>query len=164
MATDDIARRLLRLEDREALRDLVAGFARGADAGCDPALLRPLFTADARFDVDRFGSLEGGDRIVEQMHANTGRGFNWTLHYLTTPVFAFEDDDTAECFFYLWEVATHPRPDGQAVAYWIGGWYDARAIRDTDGAWRFRHLRLTVRLMSPYAEGWKPVPPDFDSL
>lgn len=164
MANDDIARRLRRLEDREALRDLVAGFARGADAGCDPALLRPLFTDDARFDIDRFGSLEGGDHIVHEMHANTGRGFNWTLHYLTTPVFTFESDDAATCFFYLWEVATHPRPDGTEVAYWIGGWYDARAVRQADGTWRFRHLQLTIRLMSPYAEGWKPMPPDFESL
>jgi hypothetical protein len=157
--------RIARLEAVEAIKILIARFARGADARCDPALLRPLFTDDARFDIDRFGALEGGDHIVAEMHANVDRGFNWTVHYLTSPIVEVAEDlQTAQCFFYLWEVATHPGAANEDKAYWIGGWYDATAVCSGDDQWRFKHLKLTVKLMSPYAEGWKPIPDNFEDL
>jgi hypothetical protein len=160
-----LARRLARVEAVQAIHDLIAGFARGADAHCDPVLLRPLFTDDAVFDIGRFGRLEGGDHIVAEMHRNNARGFQWTLHYLTSPAIEVADDlRSATVFFYLWETATHPKPGAGDVACWIGGWYDAQAVPHGDGTWRFRRLQLTIRLMSPYAEGWKPVPAGFDDL
>lgn len=163
--TASLEQRIARLEALEAVKILIAGFARGADAGCDPGLLRPLFTDDARFDIDRFGSMEGGDEIAAQMHRNTDRGFNWTVHYLTTPVIELADDlESGRCFFYLWEVATHPTAEEGDKAYWIGGWYDAELECVADGSWRFSHLRLTIKLMSPYGEGWQPVPERFEDL
>jgi len=157
--------RLTRLEDIEAIKALIAGFSRGADAKCDPDMLRPLFCDDAVFDIGQFGRLEGGDHIVEQMHRNTDIGFDWTLHYLVSPVIEIHDDlETATCFYYLWETATHPTKAGTAQSYWIGGWYDATAVKGGDDRWRFRHLKLTVQLMSPYAEGWRAVPASFEEL
>ncbi|NKB37718.1 MAG: nuclear transport factor 2 family protein [Gammaproteobacteria bacterium] len=157
--------RITRLEDYEAIKVIIATFSRGADAGCDPTILRPIFCDDAIFDIGQFGVLEGGDHIVNEMHNNTDIGFNWTLHYLISPVIEIQDDlNTAQCFYYLWETATHPTKQGKEDSYWIGGWYDATAVKEKDGKWRFKHLKLTVKLMSTYAEGWKPVPGSFDEL
>jgi len=160
-----LEQRMTRLEDYEAIKVLIANFSRGADAKCDPAILRPIFCDDAIFDIGQFGTLEGGDNIVDQMHNNTDIGFNWTLHYLISPVIEIEDDlKTATCFYYLWETATHPTKAGAEDSYWIGGWYDATAVKESDGKWRFKHLKLTVKLMSTYAEGWHAVPKSFDDL
>lgn len=157
--------RITRLEDYEKIKVLITGFARGADADCDPTILRPLFTDDAVFDVGQFGSLEGGDNIVEQMHANVDLGFKSTLHFLVSPSIDMRDDlRSADCFYYLWETATHQTRGGQAVGYWIGGWYDALAVKGSDDVWRFRRLKLTVKLMSPNEQGWQPVPDSFDAL
>lgn len=160
-----LEQRITRLEDIEAIKILIANFSRGADAACDPAILRPLFTDDAVFDIDQFGTLEGGDQIVEQMHNNTDIGFNWTLHYLVSPVIEIQQDlQTAHCFYYLWETATHPTQQGSEDSYWIGGWYHARAVKQADGKWRFQHLQLSVKLMSRYAEGWHELPASFADL
>ncbi len=157
--------RLTRLEDMETIRALITGFARGADADCDPNLLRPLFTDDAVFDVGQFGTLEGGEHICRQMHDNVELGFRATLHFLVSPTITINPDlVTASCFYYLWESATHRKRDGCDVAYWIGGWYDADVVKGDDGAWRFRHLRLTLKLLSPNTDGWQALPQSFDDL
>lgn len=157
--------RLTRLEDYEAIKVIIATFSRGADAKCDPEILRPIFCDDAVFDIGQFGVLEGGEHIVNEMHNNTDIGFNWTLHFLISPVIEIHDDlKTATCFYYLWETAAHPTKAGSEDSYWIGGWYDATAVKEDDGKWRFKHLKLTVKLMSPYGEGWQDVPASFDDL
>lgn len=157
--------RLTRLEDYEKIKVLIAGFARGADANCDPELLRPLFTDDAVFDVGQFGRLEGGDHIVEQMHSNVDVGFNSTLHFLVSPTIDMHVDLlSAKCFYYLWETASHTTQAGQDVAYWIGGWYDADVVKDEHGSWRFKHLALSLKLLSPNTDGWEPLPSSFEEL
>jgi hypothetical protein len=160
----NIEQRITRLEDIEAVRGIITQFARGADAGCDPGILRPIFTDDAVFRIAHFGTLEGGDIIAREMHANAAKGFNWTIHYLTTPTVEIgEDLESARCFFYLWEVATHPSRDGSPKAYWIGGWYDGVAVKQ-HGRWRFRRLELTLGLMTPHEPGWRPIPRSFEDL
>lgn len=157
--------RLTRLEDYEKIKVLITGFARGADANCDPKLLRPLFTDDAVFDVGQFGRLEGGDNIVEQMHSNVDVGFNSTLHFLVSPTIDMQEDlKSAKCFYYLWETASHTTQAGQDVAYWIGGWYDADVVKDAYGTWRFKHLALNLKLLSPNTDGWRPLPSSFEEL
>ena len=157
--------RLTRLEDTEKIKVLITAFARAADADCDPNMLRPLFTNDAVFDVGQFGRLEGADDIVEQMNSNVELGFRSTLHFLVSPSVGIRDDlRSADCFYYLWETATHRNSSGQDVGYWIGGWYDALVVKGIDDKWRFRNLHLTVKLMSPKEEGWQPIPNSFDDL
>ena len=157
--------RLTRLEDYEKIKSLITAFARGADADCDPSLLRPLFTDDAIFDVGQFGRLEGGDNIVQQMHSNVEIGFNSTLHFLVSPSIEMHADlCTAKCFYYLWETASHRHKNGKDVAYWIGGWYDAEVTKGEDENWRFRHLLLSLKLLSPNADGWQELPSSFEDL
>lgn len=163
--SQSLEERISRLEDIEAIKTVIVRFARGADAGCDPALLRPLFTDDALFEVGDLATYRGGDEIVRLMHANNKTGFYWTLHYLISPdIELAADGRSARVFYYLWEPAATPRPDGPDQAYWIGGWYDAVMEKADDGRWRYRHLKLTLKLMSPYAEGWKAAPSRFEDL
>jgi SnoaL-like domain len=159
-----VEERLARLEAVHQIHNLIAQFARGADDGCNPEILRPIFTDDAVFDIGQFGRLEGGDVIARSMHENMDKGFRWTLHYLTSPHIQIDaSGHHADVFFYLWEVArAAQKPEGKN-AYWIGGWYDARAMITRQG-WRFAFLKLTVGLMTPHTPGWGDVPKSFDAI
>ena len=168
---DALNRRLAQLEGRlaeleavRAIHDLIAAFARGADAHCDPAMLAPLFTDDAVFDIGDFGTLSGGGaKIAADMHANNSRGFYWTLHYLVSPVIRFAPDRRqAETDFLLFEPAAL-HPDNGGKAFWIGGRYIADCQCDA-GQWRFHRLRLELHLMTRRRPGWDPVPTGFDAV
>lgn len=146
--------RLRRLEARCAIEDLITALGRAFDAGPSAALLRPLFTGDARFVIDQFGTLEGAAAIAEGVAGNAEAGFCWTLHFLVSPQITLRDEDmAADLDFYLWEPATA----ASGRAYWIAGRYLAEARLD-NGCWRFARLELQADLISHYPEGWTAKP------
>jgi hypothetical protein len=162
MTLEQMAQRLARLEAAEEIRGVISRFARAADANCAPAGMRPLFAEDAVFEVAQFDTYRGREEILRKLEANNKTGFHWTLHYLIGPeITVAADAQTAEAFFYLWEPASTPLPEGGDRAYWIGGWYDAHLVRSDAAGWRFRHLRLTLKLLSRYDEGWRTMPASF---
>lgn len=154
MDDTSLGARVRRLEALRAIDDLIADLGRAFDAGPSADALRPLFTADARFVIDRYGTLEGRDGIAEGVAGNAESGFCWTLHYLVSPRVALTTgDETAEVEFYLWEIATAV----SGKAYWIGGRYEALAVVDGEG-WRFSHLELKADVISHYPQGWTSKP------
>ncbi|NTV12215.1 MAG: nuclear transport factor 2 family protein [Zoogloea sp.] len=159
MSTDTLAARLTRLEDIEAIRALVATYALGADRNNDPEIFGPLFAADAVWECEGFGRYEGADRIAREL-ARIGReSIRWSLHYMVSPLVEPDPDGRgARCRWYLWELARVA--DGaaaDAVAHWIGGCYDTRLAKGAEG-WRFTHVNLHLKLISPHADGWKTLP------
>jgi hypothetical protein len=152
---DDLAARLQRLEDIEAVKWLIVQYARGADRNNDVDVMLPLFADDAIWDAgERFGRYEGKEAI-RQFLLGSGSFIGWTLHYMVSPAVKIADDGkTAQAFWYLWETANMPSSTThEPVAMWIGGTYDTTLIKE-DGAWKFKHVNLNIKLLSPYTEGW----------
>lgn len=159
MADSKLENRVRRLEALRAVDDLICDLGRAFDGGPSVEALRRLFTADAAFIVDRYGTFEGGEAIALGIAGNAGSGFRWTLHYLVSPrVLLTAGDTAADIDFYLWEVATA----ASGRAYWIGGRYEAQAIVTDDG-WRFARLELKADLISHYPDGWHPKPNALDA-
>lgn len=156
----DLKDRLTRLEARFEINDLVADLAVAFDAGPSAELLRPLFTAEAVFVIDRFDRIAGGEAIAVGVAGNAERGFKWGKHYFLPPRIGFGDDfKSAEAVFYYWGAATSVRER----AYWIVAHYASRLSRDTD-RWRFEYLELQAQQISHFAQGWTPIPENFDSV
>lgn len=151
-----LAARLQRLEDAEAIKRLIVRYAQGADRGNDVDVMLPLFTEDAVWDGgERFG-VHAGKPAIREFLSQSGAFIGWTLHYMVSPdVVVARDGQTATAFWYLWETANMPdQASGRAEAFWIGGTYDGEAVKLADGSWRFSRLALNLKLLSPYREGW----------
>lgn len=154
-ADDDLARRVARLESLEAIRDLIATYARGADRNNDPAILAPLFAPDATWGAKGFGPFRGRAAIADGL-AVTGRtGILWSLHYMISPLIELAaDGHSATGSWYLWELATMPGPTADAPeSVWVGGTYQAD-FRRLDGRWYFQNVWLDIRLATPFEEAW----------
>ncbi|MFP5465208.1 MAG: nuclear transport factor 2 family protein [Gammaproteobacteria bacterium] len=152
---DDLAARLARLESLEAIRDLIAGYARGADRNNDPAILAPLFAPDATWAAKGFGPFRGRDAIAEGLAATGRTDILWSLHYMISPLIELATDgQTATGSWYLWELATMPgKVANQPDSIWVGGTYQADFCR-TDGRWYFHNVWLDIRLATPFEEAW----------
>lgn len=151
--------RLQRLEALRAIDDLITALGRAFDDGPSAQKLRAIFTPDAQFHIDQYGTLSGRDAIAEGVAGNAEQGFRWTLHYLVSPTVTLGADmRSADIQFYLWEIATA----ASGKAYWIGGRYVAQAV-DIDARWYFSRLELKADLISHYPDGWKPKPEDLAS-
>lgn len=153
---DQLAARLQRLEDVEAIKRLITRYAQGADRGNDTDIMLPLFTDDGVWDGgERFGVHKGKSAIREFL-SQTGSFIGWTLHYMVAPeVVVAPGGRTATAFWYLWETANMPnQASGQDEAFWIGGTYDAELVKPADENWRFSRLALNLKLLSAYNHGW----------
>ena len=79
-----LAARVQRLEDIEAIKLLVVRYAQGADRGNDPDIMVPLFADTGVWDGgERFG-VYAGKEAIRQFLAESGAFIGWTLHYDAT--------------------------------------------------------------------------------
>ncbi len=151
-----LAARVQRLEDIEAIKLLVVRYAQGADRGNDIDIMIPLFADDGVWDGgERFGVYTGKEAI-RQFLSESGSFIGWTLHYMVSPAVEVDPHGkTAKAFWYLWETATMPNAEtGEDDAFWIGGTYESELTKQHDGAWKFARVALMLKLLSPYKEGW----------
>ena len=152
---NDLAARIQRLEDIEAIKWMIVRYAQGADQHNNVDIMLPLFADDAVWDAgERFGRYEGKQAIYEFLKGS-GSFIGWTLHYMVSPAIKIaEDGKTAQAFWYLWETANMPSAQTQeSEAMWIGGTYDTELAKE-NGEWKFTKVNLRVKLLAPYTEGW----------
>ena len=101
----DIAERLQRLEDIEAIQQLIARYAKAVDHNGDPALVAPLFTEDAVWHCEGIGHWETRDGIVRDIRPNCTTFMPWAIHYMTQPIVEVAADGlSATANHYLWEL------------------------------------------------------------
>lgn len=149
-----IAQRLARLEGCEAIRNIIATYAVGADQKNNPDILGPLFHEDAVWEAADVARYEGREAIAEGLAA-LGQSFvTWSLHYMVSPLINMDaSGEAAHCRWYLWELCSMAQDGGSPADTWLGGWYDSR-LSARDGRWAFDDVRLDMRLTSPADAPW----------
>lgn len=153
------SRRLIRLEAAEALRNLVALYARAADRGNDPALMRRIFSEDAEWEARGFGSYRGAEAIAEALARIAAEQVLWSLHVMGPPYLEIADDlASAAVSWRLWELSQMARPGAAPRDHWLGGGYEAEAVWSAADGWRFRKVTLELSLIAPTGEAWRPEP------
>ena len=130
----------MRLEDREAIREIIALYAHAIDRR-RWGMMERLFHPDARFG---FGPVEGDWRgFVEQARAIIDPCIA-TQHQLGQTIIGFEDADTAHCETYMTAMhivpVGYPRPEvfpvrDETYAAIIAGRYVDR-FEQRGGEWR----------------------------
>jgi hypothetical protein len=155
--SDDLADRVRRLEEIEAIRMLKARYADICDTGYDPELIRPLFTRDAVWDGGaRFGRHEGIDAICD-FFAGVSSQITWALHYLMAPIIELGDDGTsASGTWYLLEPCTIVTDEGPRAMLLMGRYADR--YRKTEAGWKIEELVLDCQVLTPLDEGWIRTP------
>jgi len=145
-----LEQRLEALEARAAITDLVARYALGADRRNDPAIMGPLFAADATWSAEGFAALEGRDAIAAGLAAIAAEKILWSIHFMVAPIITLSNDRrSATCQWYLWELCTMQADHGPQDR-WLGGWYDATVTR-TEEVWRLQTVILDIRVQGDIA-------------
>ena len=148
MGSEDLAARVRRLEDIEAIRQLKARYCYACDDGYDVETLVELFVADAVWDGGALGVAVGREKI-RRFFERTPAVMPFAVHMVMNPLIEI-DGDTATGAWYLFQAATFA-PDGTAL--WGSARYDEAYVRTRDG-WKFQSLRLTSHFWTPFGEGW----------
>lgn len=148
MATDDLAARVRWLSDIEELKQLKHRYAGYCDDDYDAERLAPLFTEDAVWDGGPMGRYEGREAIRE-FFAGVSSAVPFAIHHVTNPILEV-DGDRATGRWYLWQPVVFARG---SQALWMAARYDD-VYRREGGEWRFERVTVTLRMLSPYEEGF----------
>ncbi len=144
----DLDRRIRRLEDLEAIKQLKARYAALCDANYDADGLAALFTADAVWDGGALGRNEGREAIREFFRGSSRR-ISFAVHNILSPIIEV-DGDTATGSWYLFQTCTYT--DGNQ-AVWGAATYHDRYVREQQ-AWKFQHVRIESHFWTRFEEGW----------
>lgn len=147
----NIEERMQRIEDIEALRQLKHRYCAYCDDSYDAARLAPLFTEDAVWDGGPMGRFVGRAAIHE-FFAGCSKLVPFAIHHVTNAILQV-DGDCATGEWLLWEPIVFAQGD---QALWMAGRY-LDQYRRVDGEWRFAHVKIDLRMLSPYELGFAKV-------
>lgn len=143
--------RIRRLEDLEAIKTLKFRYANYCDDGYPPDLLAPLFSENAIWDGHSLGRFEGREAI-RAFFASCSKTVTFAVHHMINPVIQI-DGDRATGDWVLWQPIVFARGNRAA---WLAARYHDRYLR-IDGVWRFEHVDVDVKALSPYESGFAQV-------
>jgi ketosteroid isomerase-like protein len=140
----DLADRLRRLEDLEAIRQLDAVYCRLLDDGDWPALVG-LFTPDGTFDG--LSTVTGRADLLAFFSGLADAGLTTFWHHVSNLEISVEGD-AASVRSLLWQPCVV-----EGVPHVAAGRYADRLVR-TDAGWRYRRKRVRFFYWAPLSEGW----------
>jgi SnoaL-like domain len=159
-AVDALIKRVERLEAFEAIRGVMAAYARAADDrhGCSVNVEKTmqLFAREAVWDGrPRYGRHEGWDAIHSYLSRGKA-GIDWSLHHLVDVSIDVADDGwSARGRWYLLEMARMANPSGgKAEIVWLGGTYDNEFVRK-DGGWKLSLMRFDCQAILGPSGVWQ---------
>lgn len=139
--SNDLEKKIQWLTDIEEIKQLKARYAYACDDDYNPETLAPLFAEDAIWDGGDLGKAEGRQGIHEFFGAASSL-VPFAVHQITTPVIEV-DGDKATGKWFLWQ----PWVYGE-TALWMSANYSDEYVK-VDGQWLFKHVKITVRMLSP---------------
>jgi SnoaL-like domain len=154
---DSLERRVARLEDVEAIRQLKLTYARLCDNGYDADGIVGLF--DSEGDVSWEGGAFGvhrGHEAIRTFFQNVSSEILWAVHLMLNPlVQVAADGNSAQGSWYLLELATMTAAEDAAPpdAVIMSGVYDDRFVKRQDG-WRFQRIKIDFHQISNLDRGW----------
>lgn len=139
--------RIQTIEDREAIRELVANYCRGVD-GRNEELFLSVFHDDARYLIGgAFGDATGLEQIKGMLH------LLWStfteMHHWATNVVIELDGDTARA----WVNADVSGTDNKGHALMFAASY-VDELRKVDGRWKFSVRDIDLHYMTRVLEPW----------
>lgn len=153
--TASIERRLIVLEDIEAIRKLKARYCAACDDNHNAETLGALFAEDASWEASNMGRADGRAAIQEMLGAvgRSGRIRN-SAHHAINPIIEV-DGDRATGDWRLIMLYTANQPDGSLQYLRIIGTYRERYVR-LAGEWLFQSLHCEVEEHAAYALAPQP--------
>ena len=122
----------------DAICRLKLAYAAACDAGYKPEDMRPLFTDDAVWSNERFGTFNGIDEICD-FYGDVSARITWARHFMIGHEVDVADDlETATGQCYLFEPCAL---DGEIVL--LSGTYQDR-YRKVGGDWFMEKVHLTL--------------------
>ncbi|NNL84031.1 MAG: nuclear transport factor 2 family protein [Myxococcales bacterium] len=140
MDSNALEKRITRLEDIEAIKQLKAQYCDICDDLHNPDRIASVFAEDGIWEGGDFGQAKGHEAIRE-LFAGFRKRFSFSQHNITNPIIEVDGNRATGIWYIMgpWTLAA----DGKEI--WMAARYDDDYVK-VDGSWKYRHLRVTLRM------------------
>ena len=148
MELADIERRLTRLEDIEAIKQLKARYCEICDDDHNPDRIASVFAEDGIWESADFGTAKG-HAAIRELFKKFQKLIAFSQHNVMNPIIEVDGDRaTAEWYFlgpFTFREQQEPR--------WLALQYKDDYVK-VSGRWKYQHLRVNLRVSASYDKGW----------
>ncbi|MBI2962332.1 MAG: nuclear transport factor 2 family protein [Deltaproteobacteria bacterium] len=144
----EIERRLIRLEDIEAIKQLKARYCEICDDDHNPQRITSVFAEDGIWESAEFGTARGHAEI-RRLFQGFQKLIQFSQHNVMNPIIAVDGDRATGEWYFLGPFTFREGPQ----ARWLALQYKDDYVK-LRGEWKYQHLRVNLRLAAPYDEGW----------
>jgi hypothetical protein len=140
MNQEDLASRITRLEDIEAIKQLKAEYCDICDDLHNPERITSLFAEDGIWESPSFGKAQG-HTAIRDLFQEFRDMFSFSQHNITNPRIVINGDRATGIWYLLgpW----NNTKDGKNI--WMTARYDDDYVK-INGEWKYQHLRADVRM------------------
>ena len=148
MDLEELARRLTRLEDIEAIKQLKARYCEICDDDHNPQRITSVFAEDGIWESADFGTARGHDEI-RRLFQKFQKLIEFSQHNVMNPIIEVHGNTaTGEWYFF----GPFTFREGHQ-ARWLALRYQDDYVK-VNGEWKYEHLRVHLRVSAAYEDGW----------
>ena len=149
MNLEELAKRIVRLEDIEAIKQLKARYCSICDDDHNPDRITSVFSEDAVWEGRGIGHA-AGHAAIRELFIGFQRSISYSQHMVLNPIIDVNGDRATAVWYFFGPFTM--REGNQAK------WLTARYHEDyakVDGEWKIHHLRVKGPAISAnYETGW----------
>ena len=148
MDMTELERRLTRMEDIEAIKQLKAEYCDICDDDHNPDRITTIFAEDGIWEGAGFGKAQG-HAAIRELFKKFQTLISFSQHQVLNPVIKI-DGDRATGIWYFFGPFTFYKNN---QAKWLAARYQDDYVK-VNGAWKIRHLRARGRMSTDYEKSW----------
>jgi ketosteroid isomerase-like protein len=138
----ELEKRLTRIEDIEAIKQLKALYCEICDDMHNPDRIASVFADDAIWESADFGKAQGHDAI-RKLFSDFQKMFSFSQHNIMNPRISV-DGNHATGIWYIMGPWTYAENNEEK---WLALRYDDDYVK-VNGEWKYKHLRVALRMVA----------------
>ncbi len=140
MEMSELEKRITRLEDIEAIKQLKARYCHICDDTHNPETIASVFAEDGIWESDDFGKAQG-HRDIRALFSSFRELFTFSQHNISNPVIQVKDTHATGIWYIMgpWTIAENNKE------IWMAARYDDDYVK-INGEWKYQHLRVDLRM------------------
>jgi hypothetical protein len=142
MDMSELEKRITRLEDIEAIKQLKVRYSHICDDDHNPDTIASVFAEDGIWESADFGIAKGHEEIRE-LFRNFRKMFNFSQHNMMNPLIEV-NGNRATGVWYIMGPWTYTENNEEK---WLALRYDDEYVK-INGEWKYQHLRVALRMVA----------------
>jgi hypothetical protein len=144
----ELERRLTRMEDIEAIKQLKARYCEICDDDHNPDRMATLFVEDGIWEAEGFGKAQGPAGIRE-LFQGFQKLISFSQHMVMNPIIEVNGNTAKGTWYFLGPFTFRKKNE----AKWQAVKYEDDYVK-VNGVWKYQHLRAYIRLAAAPNESW----------